>query len=262
MPANGAPERSSQFDRWDARSRWVIIAAAIAPFVAVPFVPDHKATTWLVIDLLSWGIFVVDLVVRQYLNRAYYKSAAGIFDTAIVILTFPWYVLPFGGTTAFMSVFRIARLVRLITATQLAGRATRLIARLGRLGLVLAGVSLFSAIIVFNNEPIESGFEDFGDALWWTVVSFTTVGYGDLYPVTPLGRFAGLLMMFAGLAALGSVSAFLADAFRTEDAVTALAEQEDVELDHVLAEVKALRTELGELRQLVSENLPDSGSDR
>ena len=262
MSAPQVHETPDRLARWDRKTRWLIVAAAIAPFVAIPFVPDHKATTWLVIDLVSWGVFVIDFVVRQAIDRRYYRSGSGVFDLAIVILTFPWYILPFGTNAAFMSVFRIARLLRLVTATQLAGRATRLIARLGRLGLALAMVSLFSAVIVMNNEPPESGFDHFGDALWWTVVSFTTVGYGDLYPVTPLGRFAGLLMMLAGLAALGSVSAILADALRSDDSAEIDAAEEAAELDLVLSEVQALRGELAELKGLVAESLPQTGPDR
>lgn len=260
MPGHELLDQSPRMERWDDRTRWLIIVAAVAPFAAIPFVPDDKAALWLIIDLSSWGVFVVDFVVRQWIDRRYWRSPNGVFDLAIVILTFPWYILPFGSNAAFMSVFRIARLLRLVTATQLAGRASRLIARLGRLGLVLAAVSVFSAIIVLNNEPPESGFDSFADAIWWSAVSFTTVGYGDLYPVTPLGRFAGLLMMLAGLAALGSISAFLADAFRTEGGTDDA--DDESQLSEVLSEVRALREEVRELRALAGDDAPSTDPDR
>jgi hypothetical protein len=85
------------------------------------------------------------------------------------------------------------------------------------IGLVLSVALVFSsivaALIVLRHEPPEAGFENFGDALWWAVVSFTTVGYGDLYPTTPEGRLAGGMMMFMGLLALGTVSGVLASTF-------------------------------------------------
>ena len=52
--------------------------------------------------------------------------------------------------------------------------------------------------ITWHNEPVESGFDHFGDALWWTVVSFTTVGYGDILPVTPQTRVLAWLEAVVG----------------------------------------------------------------
>lgn len=48
---------------------------------------------------------------------------------------------------------------------------------------------------------------DFGDAAWWAVTTMTTVGYGDTYPVTGLGRAIGVGLMVAGVALLGAVTA-------------------------------------------------------
>ena len=47
----------------------------------------------------------------------------------------------------------------------------------------------------------------FGDAIWWAIVTITTVGYGDLYPVTPAGRFYAVLLMAGGIAIVGTASA-------------------------------------------------------
>lgn len=227
---------------YNSRAQPFIVVAAIAPFVVAMIANDARDGLFLFVDLASWGIFVVDLVVRTVIDRKYLKSGNGIFDLAIVLLTFPWYIMPFGDTAAFMSVFRLARLARLFTATDFGSRGRVLFDRLGKLGLALVIVSVFSALVVINAEPPESGFENFGDALWWATVSFTTVGYGDLYPTTALGRFAGLLMMMAGLAALGTVSAVLADMFRGQST-----EGEDQVVQDLLEEVKTLRREVAAL---------------
>lgn len=75
------------------------------------------------------------------------------------------------------------------------------------------------------------------------MVSFTTVGYGDLFPTTPAGRFAGILMMFAGLAALGTVAAVLGVSIGATDS-----EHEDSTDQRILGEVRALRAEVSELK--------------
>jgi voltage-gated potassium channel Kch len=52
-----------------------------------------------------------------------------------------------------------------------------------------------------------------GDAVWWAYVTITTVGYGDQYPVTPTGRFIGVLVMTGGVALFGVLTGFLANTF-------------------------------------------------
>ena len=49
-----------------------------------------------------------------------------------------------------------------------------------------------------------------GDALWWGLVTITTVGYGDYYPVTMLGRIVGISVMFAGVGIIGALASILA----------------------------------------------------
>lgn len=50
----------------------------------------------------------------------------------------------------------------------------------------------------------------FGDAIWWAIVTITTVGYGDLYPVTLLGRVIAVVLMLSGIVVIGILTAALA----------------------------------------------------
>ena len=60
------------------------------------------------------------------------------------------------------------------------------------------GYILISALVVFNVEP--ETFSSFFDAVYWSTVSLTTVGYGDIYPVTVIGRTIAMLSSFFGIA--------------------------------------------------------------
>ena len=234
---------------WDRRVRPFIIAGALAPILLGLTQADRFQGAIIVVDLLAWLVFAVDFVVRQRFDRNYWKSGNGIFDLFIVVATFPWYVFPFADGSEFMTVFRLARVVRLFTAAGLGRSAIRVFRRLGTLGIWVGVAAVVAALLVLNAEPPESGFDDFGDALWWALVSFTTVGYGDLFPVTPIGRFAGVLMMIAGLAALGTVAAVLGSAVGASDD-----EDEESVNQRVLTEVALLRGEVAELKALLEED--------
>ena len=239
----------SQVEVWDRRIRPFIIAGALTPILLGLIQADRFQGAVLVIDFLAWSVFAIDFVVRQRFDRHYWRSGNGIFDLFIVLATFPWYLFPFANGSEFVTVFRLARVVRLFTAAGLGRTAIRAFRRLGTLGIWLAVCAVVAAVLVLNAEPPESGFDDFGDALWWALVSFTTVGYGDLFPVTPLGRLAGVLMMFAGLAALGTVAAILGSAVGSSDE-----EDEESVNQRVLAEVELLRGEVAELRALLEDD--------
>ena len=81
------------------------------------------------------------------------------------------------------------------------------------------GSSIISAMVIFNVEP--DSFENFFDAVYWSTVSLTTVGYGDIYPVTALGRTVAMISSFFGIAIValpaGIVTAEYLNALKKSD---------------------------------------------
>jgi voltage-gated potassium channel len=114
-------------------------------------------------------------------------------------------------------VIRLARVARLLMATK---GARRLFERLGRVALVAALVVLCGSAVAYGAEHATNpGFKTFGDALWWGIVTLTTVGYGDIVPHTTTGRVAGIMIMFTGVAVLGLLAGSLASFFRIDPSV-------------------------------------------
>jgi voltage-gated potassium channel len=240
-------------ERWSERTRPAIVIAAFAPFVVALLAAQSRETVFVVVDLAAWGVFVVDLVVRVIIDRRYLRSGKGVFDLTVVLVTFPWYLLPGATGSEFLLVFRLARLARVWRSTDFFASMGSALRRFGGLGIWIIGATLFSAQMVMNAEPPESGYETYGDALWWAVVSLTTVGYGDLYPVTPFGRMAGVIMMLTGLAALGSVAAILGAMVSGRGADDA---DEETDAGDIAEELRALRVEVADLKLTIEESSP------
>ena len=80
-------------------------------------------------------------------------------------------------------------------------------------------------VVQFESRSTDANITTGGDALWWAFVTITTVGYGDQYPVTTLGRAVGVFVMFAGVGIIGSLASILASVLvpqpEPDDAVAA-----------------------------------------
>jgi voltage-gated potassium channel len=113
----------------------------------------------------------------------------------------------------------------------------------GFAGLVVLGSS--TALWLVEGERPDSTIRSLGDALWWSLTTLTTVGYGDHVPVTTTGRLIAAGVMVAGVAVIGAVAAIVAlvvtirVAREEEQAFEAGAETRDQRLDVRLARIEA-----------------------
>jgi voltage-gated potassium channel len=257
---------------WERRTRLIIVMAALAPIVVALGSPaGTEPLLWL--DLLSWLVFLVDLVVHVRWRPGYLRTFAGRFDLAIVLITFPWYVIPVLGNTRVLGLARVSRLARLVMASRSTSMLRRLMDRLGKAGAYALALMVVCAAIVENVEPASSGFATYGDAFWWAIVTFTTVGYGDLYPVTTAGRTAAVFLMIGGVALIGVLAGSMSELFTgegEEPEATGGALPTDVTgdggvgadpvpPDDLRAEVRGLREEIAALRAELSAAVPAVG---
>lgn len=154
-------------------------------------------------------------------------------------------------------VFRIGRAARVIRILRVArgARATKLISeaileRRGR-GLLLSTLLVALLLLVFASIGIlqlettpEANIKSAGDAIWWAVVTITTVGYGDRYPVTAEGRFLAAVLMVFGVALFGVFSGFVASWF-----VGDRNDEQETQSARLAEEIAALRADLAGLRR-------------
>jgi voltage-gated potassium channel len=135
-------------------------------------------------------------------------------------------------------------------------RLVRSMFQRGHLGRFLVAAAVLvgnGAVIVylFERHAPGSNIHTLGDAVWWSFVTVTTVGYGDFYPVTPWGRITACFIMGTGLLTLAVITAQVASSFvtqssnRTTPALPEEAARSEVtlaELDQRLARIERLLT--------------------
>ncbi|MDT5355353.1 MAG: voltage-gated potassium channel [Mycobacterium sp.] len=105
-----------------------------------------------------------------------------------------------------------------------------------------------ASLAVFDKERYQSGatINSFGKAIWWSITTVTTVGYGDVYPVTNTGRVIAVLLMIGGISLVGVVTASLASWI-----IQSVAEEETASQAATAAHIDELRSEIRELAQEV-----------
>ena len=161
--------------------------------------PGWQRTCTIVQDL-AWAAFVVDYGWRLYLARdRWHYWSRHLLDLAIIALP----------------MFRTLRLLRVLMLLRVLSRSAGATLR-GQMAVYITGTTSLllycAALAVLQAERGHPGarIETFGDALWWSISTVTTVGYGDLYPVTVQGRLIATGLMISGIALIGLVTASFA----------------------------------------------------
>jgi len=262
-PGQPRSERDAAFlQRFDAAMRLPIIVSAILPLIVAP-----ESNDWVgaVVGITTWLVFLLDYVVHARHLEHYGRTGFGRFDLFVVIATAPWFLLPGAQAGGFVVLLRLARLARLAMASK---GSRRLFDRLGRIAVVAGGVLVTGSLVAYYAEhPANPGFATVGDALWWGIVTLTTVGYGDIVPKTPTGRFAAVTIMITGVAVLGLLAGSLASFFRLDGGDTAAgspagepastaATSTDAALAALATEVSALRHQLEVLTERLAGTPP------
>jgi len=158
-------------------------------------------------------VFLFDFFYRFY--KAKNKLAFIKWGWIDLISSIP--ALPF---VRFGRLFRLIRLFRILRAFRSVKVITQHMFRNRIKGTMTAVVIITILFVIFSSISIllvekdpNSNIKTAGDAIWWSLVTVSTVGYGDKYPITTEGRIIGTVLMFIGVGVFGTFTAFMASWF-------------------------------------------------
>lgn len=207
--------------RWETVIEVLVVANLVAlAFETLPTLsPFWRDALW-TFEVLCAAVYTVEYGVRLYLARPrmkYVTSFYGIIDL-LAILPF-WLMAAFNlqAVRAFR-LLRLLRLFKLVRYTNAVHRFRRafVIARddLVLFGVIALIVLYLSAIGIyhFEHDAQPERFSSVFDSLWWALATLTTVGYGDIYPVTAGGRLFTFIVLVCGLGVIAVPSGLLASA--------------------------------------------------
>ncbi|MFT4201408.1 potassium channel family protein [Gordonia sp. (in: high G+C Gram-positive bacteria)] len=228
---------------------WLMIVASLlflAAYAAPILHPALSATGRRICGIVTvavWALFIAEYLVRLLRARDRWRFFTHhLFDLVILILPMA----------------RPLRMLRLITLLSVLNRVGTRSLR-GRVAVYAFGGAILlltvSSLAITEAERGRPGsnINGVGDGLWWAITTMTTVGYGDKVPETVVGRSVAVTLMFAGIALLGVVTAFVAswlveaieDAEKVEEQTHAAVLALTDEVRQLRAEVAALREEKG-----------------
>jgi voltage-gated potassium channel len=237
-----------------------VLALLMFPLLVVPLVKD-LSDGWdrilQALDYLIWAVFAFDYAARFYLtpNRARFVRTH-IPDLVIVLVPF---LRP-------LRLLRSARLFRLLRLSRLAAFGMNALSQLrtifrsrglNYIVLVVLALILISSLVILEFERSYNGanIKTYTDALWWAVATVTTVGYGDLFPISPAGRGVAVMLTVVGIALFGVITATIAAHFVEQDMKSEATTQDDIldRLTAIDAHVQDLDKALGETTRQVPE---------
>jgi voltage-gated potassium channel len=166
-----------------------------------------------------------------------------------------------------LGIFRLFRMVRVIHLLRQVGRrrlAEEVVERraiatfLLTIWLVFVVVEVAGAtVFVAESTSPAANITSAGDALWWGLVTITTVGYGDQFPTTPAGRVIGVFLLVAGIGLFSVLTAFIANAFLARPPRRAMALAEDRDPGGAIDEVRRLLAEQDDRAEAIRAQLDE-----
>lgn len=219
-------EVAKENDSLSAVYDWFMMAVILLSIVPLAFHTEYKA--FVVIDKITVVIFIIDyllrLVTADYkLNKKalsfllYPITPMALIDLlsilpSVTVVSKGFRLLKIFRLLRTFKVFRIFKAVRYSKSINLIIEVFKKQKKtLATVGFLAIGYIIVSALVVFNAEP--DTFKTFFDAVYWATVSLTTMGYGDIFAVTTIGKAVTMVSSIFGIAIIALPSGIITAGF-------------------------------------------------
>ncbi len=195
-----------------------LIALIGAFYLVLLLIPHTVITSWnsstviMLLDVIFWTVITCDIAYRIWLAPSFRQRLSSLVMLALLLT----------GPFVFLAIREGARdLIRIALIAVVSLRAiesVRYFFRLRSILYIVSAVVLITVVAAVLVTSVESDaphatITSLGMGVWWAVVTISTVGYGDTYPVTDAGRVVGAGLMFFGVAMFSILTATLAHSF-------------------------------------------------
>jgi len=187
----------------------ILLSVVVVCLETVPTITTSQLRALLVIEWFLTGLFTIEYVMRLIVVREPKRFALSFMGLIDLVSLLPTYLaLLLGQTQAlhFLRVLRLLRVFRVFQLGKMAHEGTSLARALVAsrykigvfLGTLLIVVVMQGALLYYLEHGVNEKFSSIPRAIYWAIVTLTTVGYGDISPVTVGGQFIASLLMLLG----------------------------------------------------------------
>jgi len=211
---------------------WVVVSVAAVVLESVESIHFLLNVEFVILDTMAVTIFTVEYLLRVYsaveeprfrhhiLGRFdYARSPQAVIDFLAIVPFFLEALLHHLFDLRFLRIFRLMRLLKL---TRYTGATNTLAVVIKREWPIMGGAAFVMLLLVvltaslgfiFEHEVQPDKFENIPQAIYWAVITLASVGYGDISPVTPMGRFLTIILALLGIGIFAIPAALLSSAF-------------------------------------------------
>lgn len=231
------PKRAHWLQRYDHYTEYPLFVLSLAFLVGLIMVVDSGSTEEYTIlgqrlMTLSWLAFLFDYIIRFSLETKRLKYVSHNVIQGLAVLIPPLRILLLG---------KVVKTMTTGAQRKFRGRVRVYALYLTTLMIVVSAV----LVTMFERGAAGANIASFGDALWWTTETVSTVGYGDFYPVTLGGRLVAVALFVNGIALLSAVTATIATKVLDYDDATG--EDTEVSLSDLHQRLAGIESQLNNL---------------
>lgn len=216
----------------------ILIVLTVISIILQSFQSLYTSYNWLFnyFELFSVSIFTIEYVARVYVSNltvdgsnskksrlTYIISPMAIVDLLAILPFFIPFIIPID--LRFLRILRLTRLLRVFKLNRYT-KALKTIAKVieSRKDELLSSIFILSFVLLFSSilmyyaefDAQPDAFPNIGASLWWAICTLTTVGYGDVYPITSFGKLIASVITVLGIGIIALPTAIISSGFLEE----------------------------------------------